>query len=72
MNSMFAIDPVFGFEVPDSCPGVPDSVLNPRESWGDKVEFDKQAARLAAMFHDNFTTYRDDVPEAVRAAGPVN
>jgi len=26
-------DPVFGFQVPQSCPGVPENVLNPASSW---------------------------------------
>jgi phosphoenolpyruvate carboxykinase (ATP) len=64
-------DPVFGFEVPEACPGVPAQILKPRESWADTVAYDAQAAKLAAMFHDNFTAYRDEVPEAVRTAGPL-
>jgi len=65
-------DPVFGFDVPEACPGVPAQILKPRESWADKVAYDAQAAKLAAMFHDNFTAFRDEVPEAVRAAGPLS
>jgi phosphoenolpyruvate carboxykinase (ATP) len=63
-------DPVFGVAIPESCPGVPDALLNPRESWADKSAYDAQAAKLAGMFHENFRTYIDDVPEAVAAAGP--
>src|SRR5699024_2576878 len=37
-------DPVFGFEVPDHCPGVPDEVLKPRDAWADKERYDEQAA----------------------------
>ena len=64
-------DPVFGFEVPETCPGVPPSILRPRESWGDKVAYDAQAAKLAKMFHENFEAYRDEVPAHVCEAGPV-
>ena len=46
----FAKDPVFGLDVPASCPGVPASVLQPREAWADKSAYDQRAAALAAMF----------------------
>jgi phosphoenolpyruvate carboxykinase (ATP) len=63
-------DPVFGVEVPESCPGVPDVLLRPRESWSDPAAYDTQAAKLAAMFHENFKNFTDEVPEAIIAAGP--
>jgi phosphoenolpyruvate carboxykinase (ATP) len=63
-------DPVFGFAVPESCPGVPDEILRPRDSWSDRAAYDTQASKLAAMFHENFANYRDEVAEVVCAAGP--
>ena len=53
----FAPDPVFGLAVPTSCPGVPPHVLQPREAWADKAAYDAQAARLAAMFRDEYRKY---------------
>jgi phosphoenolpyruvate carboxykinase (ATP) len=64
-------DPVFGFQVPESCPDVPQGILRPRESWSDTVAYDAQAARLASMFHDNFALYADEVPATVAQAGPL-
>ena len=29
--------PIFGFNVPDSCPGVDSEILNPKNTWADKV-----------------------------------
>ncbi|MBV8981296.1 MAG: phosphoenolpyruvate carboxykinase (ATP), partial [Acidimicrobiia bacterium] len=46
-------DPVFGVRVPLSVPGVPDEVLDPRGSWPDPAEYDRQAGRLQAMFNSN-------------------
>ena len=66
----FEIDPVFGLAVPTYCPGVPAELLNPRESWADPQAFDAQAARLAAMFEENFREFADSVEPDVRAAGP--
>jgi phosphoenolpyruvate carboxykinase (ATP) len=66
----FERDPVFGVEVPASCPGVPSEVLRPRDTWSDPEAYDRGAAALARMFAENFTAYADRVPEGVRAAGP--
>ena len=64
-------DPVFGVEVPESCPGVPPEVLRPRDTWPDGAAYDAQARKLAGMFHENFSKYADEVSEAVRNAGPA-
>jgi len=63
-------DPVFGLAVPRQVPHVPDEVLDPRGTWTDPAAYDAQAARLARMFAENFAKYADQVPPAVRAAGP--
>ena len=64
-------DPVFGLEVPTSCPGVPGDVLDPRGTWADSAAYDAQARKLAGLFQENFTKYAEDVPEDVRSAGPL-
>lgn len=64
-------DPIFGFEVPVSCPGVPDAIIHPRDTWDDAAAYDEQARKLAAMFHENFKNYEEDVTENIRRAGPV-
>ncbi|MEA3335063.1 MAG: phosphoenolpyruvate carboxykinase (ATP) [Chloroflexota bacterium] len=64
------VDPIFGLAVPKTCPGVPDEVLVPRNTWVDKDAYDREAAKLAQMFHDNFQQFADEVPEAVVEAGP--
>jgi phosphoenolpyruvate carboxykinase (ATP) len=63
-------DPVFGFDVPISCPGVPDEMLDPATSWSDRAAYEAQAAKLAGMFRDNFKTFADEAGEAILAAGP--
>jgi phosphoenolpyruvate carboxykinase (ATP) len=62
--------PVFNIEMPASCPGVPDAVLDPRSTWPDAAQYDEQARKLARMFVDNFKTFEQDVPAAVKDAGP--
>ncbi len=63
-------DPVFGFEVPTSCPNVPDRFLDPRSTWADPEAYDRAAAHLARMFVANFEAFSEGVDGAVRAAGP--
>jgi phosphoenolpyruvate carboxykinase (ATP) len=64
-------DPIFGLEVPTTCPDVPTECLQPRATWADGDAYDRQARALARMFADNFRAYADGVSEAVRAAGPT-
>jgi phosphoenolpyruvate carboxykinase (ATP) len=63
--------PVFNVEMPTTCPDVPDSVLDPRNTWDDKRAYDEQARKLAVMFADNFKTFEQDVSPSVKAAGPT-
>ena len=63
-------DPIFGVEIPQEVPGVPNEVLNPRETWADKAAYDKQAADLAKLFVENFKKYEEGTSEAIKKAGP--
>ncbi len=70
MNNLeFRVDPLFGFEVPIACPGVPTELLDPKNTWKNKEMFDVQAKELARRFVKNFAQFKD-VPENVKAAGP--
>jgi phosphoenolpyruvate carboxykinase (ATP) len=66
----YRVDPVFGFEVPVSVPGVDSSLLDPRSTWADPGAYDGKAADLARMFRENFAQFADTVDAAVTAAGP--
>ena len=46
--------PVFNLRIPKTCPGVPDEILNPRNTWADKDAYDAAASKLRDMFHKNF------------------
>ena len=63
--------PVFNLDVPTSCPDVPVELLKPRATWANVADYDAQAAKLAHMFIENFSTFTCDVSDAVRAAGPI-
>jgi phosphoenolpyruvate carboxykinase (ATP) len=66
----FSPDPIFGVEVPQACPGVPPQVLQPRSTWKNPADYDRQAGRLAELFKRDFATHFSAAPEAVRCAGP--
>jgi phosphoenolpyruvate carboxykinase (ATP) len=40
-------DPIFGLEVPDAVPDVPNDLLHPRDTWQDKAAYEAQARQLA-------------------------
>jgi phosphoenolpyruvate carboxykinase (ATP) len=63
-------DPIFGFQVPVSVPGVPAEVLNPRNTWTDKGAYDAQAEKLARLFGENFEQFKENAPAHVIEAGP--
>jgi phosphoenolpyruvate carboxykinase (ATP) len=63
-------DPVFGLSIPDRVPGVPTTVLTPRQTWDDPQAYDRHARKLADAFAENFETYVGQVRDEVRAAGP--
>ncbi len=49
--------PVFDLSVPKTLSGVDSNILNPRNSWEDKEDYDKTRDKLANMFIDNFKKY---------------
>ncbi|MCF7805840.1 MAG: phosphoenolpyruvate carboxykinase (ATP) [Candidatus Marinimicrobia bacterium] len=66
----FRKDKVFGFEIPQTCPGIPGDVLDPSTSWGDEEEYWKKYDALAARFIENFKLFEKGVSKEVKAAGP--
>jgi phosphoenolpyruvate carboxykinase (ATP) len=71
LNNMdFESDPVFGLAIPRSCPGVPDQILNPRNTWSDKNAYDEKAKNLAGLFRKNFEKYKEGVSPEILAASP--
>jgi phosphoenolpyruvate carboxykinase (ATP) len=60
----------FGLAIPVRCEGVPDGVLNPRETWTHKQDYDRLAAKLGQDFRANFEQFAAFVDDAVRRAGP--
>jgi phosphoenolpyruvate carboxykinase (ATP) len=66
----FHKDPVFGFDVPKTCEGVPTEILDPANTWPSHDEYNKKYDALAARFIENFKLMMRECPEHVLDAGP--
>lgn len=66
----YTTDPIFGFQVPKSCPDVPDSLMDPASSWLDREAYMQRYRSLASRFIDNFKKFEAETSAEVRAAGP--
>jgi len=63
-------DPIFKVHVPTECPGVPNEVLTPENTWQDKEAYRQKAKELATKFVENFKQYEAYVSDEVKKAGP--
>lgn len=64
-------DPVFGFEVPLECPGVPSEILNPKNTWKEKEKYMLKYKELAKLFDSNFAGFEKGCPKEIVDAGPA-
>lgn len=71
LNVPFRTDPVFGFQVPKECEGVPAQVLNPAHTWSDPDAYKQKYLQLAALFMENFKKFAAGCSREVIQAGPV-
>jgi phosphoenolpyruvate carboxykinase (ATP) len=69
-NVEYTTDPVFGLQIPTSCPGAPSEVLVPRNAWADKEAYDKKANELAGFFNKNFEKYASFANNEIKSAAP--
>lgn len=46
--------PILGLRIPETCPGVPDEILNPRNTWSDPQAYDEAAIGLRDLFRQNY------------------
>jgi len=69
-NVPYTTDPIFGFQVPQQCPNVPDHILDPASSWPSKDAYLKRYRSLASRFIDNFKRFSDKTSPEVRSSEP--
>jgi phosphoenolpyruvate carboxykinase (ATP) len=63
--------PIFGLDVPQSCPNVPDEVLNPRQTWENKDAYDTKATELGISFKENFSKFEEYANEEILSGAPL-
>lgn len=68
-NAEYTIDSNFNVNIPKEVPGVPSEILNPRNTWANKEEYDKKVEELISQFHKNFNKF-DGVSEEILKAAP--
>lgn len=56
-NAEYVTESFFGLQIPTSCSGVPDEILNPRNTWADKAAYDAKANHLVGLFTDNYKQF---------------
>jgi phosphoenolpyruvate carboxykinase (ATP) len=61
---------IFGFEMPESCDGVPSEILNPVNTWEDKDAYYAKATELAGFFNKNFEKYAAHASDEIKSAAP--
>lgn len=64
------VHPIFGLQMPVSCPNVPSEILNPANTWKNKGDYADTAKKLAEAFVKNFSAYKDFANEEILAGGP--
>jgi phosphoenolpyruvate carboxykinase (ATP) len=71
-NAAFKPEGLFHLDIPVTCPGVPDEILIPENTWTDKNAYQQRARKLAREFSERFDkAYGDkNIDAAVRAQCP--
>lgn len=69
-NGEFYIDPIFGFQIPKTCEGIPGEILYPAKAWNNEEEYWKKYRQLASRFIDNFKKFELTVSKEILDAGP--
>jgi phosphoenolpyruvate carboxykinase (ATP) len=64
-------DKLLNFDVPMSCPEVPEDVPDPSSTWGNKDECWKKYDALPARLVENLKLYASGCPDEVTKAGPT-
>jgi len=54
ISSHYIQHDIFGLNMPHECPNIPEHILNPINTWGNKKEYTNKANQLALLFHENF------------------
>ena len=62
--------PIFGLQYPTEANGVNPAILNPKETWANKDEYNSHLVKVANLFKTNFKRFEEGVNQEAREAGP--
>lgn len=65
-DARFVEEPYFGLMIPTHVAGVPDDVLNPRNTWANKADYDATAKEVLEMFRKNYDKCTEQLNYRVR------
>jgi len=69
-NVEYRKDKLFNFDIPLTCPNVPEDVLDPENAWGNKGEYWMKYDALVSRYIENFKMFTDGCPEEILNVGP--
>jgi len=67
----YEMHPIFGMDVPTTCPEVPDEILDPMNTWTNKSAYISKSIQLAHSFHLNFEKFAAEASEEILNGGPL-
>lgn len=67
----YVTHPIFHLSMPQTCPDVPNAILNPRDTWRNEEQYDVVANKLATLFANNFEQFKDKATVEIIEAGPL-
>ena len=70
-NVEFVNHKVFGIAIPQSCPNVPNEILDPRNTWEDPERYDIKATELAGKFKANFAKFEEFANAEIMEGAPL-
>lgn len=71
-NISYDTHDIFNLQYPTLCDGIPSILLNPRNTWHDKNQYDFSAKRLARLFINNFKKFEPISQEIINAGPHLN
>ena len=69
-TSEYITHEVFKLKMPTSCPNVPSEILNPKNTWRRKSDYDTKANELANAFNENFEQFAEYANHEILDAAP--
>ena len=62
---------ILQLDIPTTCPGVPDEILNPASTWDDRDAYEAKARELAELFITNFEQFESEATEEMLEGAPM-